>query len=243
MSALLILEGVSKRFGGLLALDSVSMRVDAGEIVGIIGPNGSGKTTLFATVSGFLAADGGRIAFAGQSLLGLRPSKINALGLARTFQIAQPFAGVSVTDNVIVGALRGGRASLGQARRAAREVLELVGLSEAGAKLAANLTLAERKRLEVARAVATQPTLLLLDEVMAGLRPAEVEQAIALIRRLRDQGITVILVEHLIRAVLALAERMYVLHHGSLIAEGAPTEVIHRPEVVSAYFGTASPDA
>jgi branched-chain amino acid transport system ATP-binding protein len=242
-SGLLVLDRVTKRFRGLTALDAVSMRVSAGEIVGVIGPNGSGKTTLFATISGFLRPDGGAIMFEGRSLVGLRPSAANARGLARTFQIVQPFGGLSVRDNVIAGALRGGRETLASARRAAAEVLDLVGLSGVGNQLAATLTIADRKRLEMARALATRPKLLLLDEVMAGLRPAEVDAAISLVRRIRDEGVTVIVVEHLIRAVLALSERMYVLHHGSVIAEGEPREVIHRREVVSAYFGTAPVDA
>jgi branched-chain amino acid transport system ATP-binding protein len=243
MSALLVLDAVTKRFRGLTALDRVSMQVHAGEIVGVIGPNGSGKTTLFATMSGFLRLDGGAITMEGRSLTGLRPSAANARGLARTFQIVQPFGGLTVRDNVIAGALRGGRERLANARLAAAEVLDLMGLWPLRDQLAATLTIADRKRLEIARALATRPKLLLLDEVMAGLRPAEVEAAIALIRRIRDQGVTIIVVEHLIRAVLALSERMYVLHHGRVIAEGEPREVIHRPEVVAAYFGSVPTDA
>lgn len=237
MSTLLELERVTKRFGGLTALDGVSLRVGAGEIVGIIGPNGSGKTTLFATASGFLRPEGGDIRFDGRSIVGLRPSRINALGLARTFQIVQPFAGLSVRENVLIGALRGGRETLATARRIAAEVLDLVGLSARAGQPAGNLTLPEQKRLEMARALATQPKLVLLDEIMAGLRPAEVDQAIGLLRQIRGRGVTLVIVEHLVRAVLALAERMYVLHHGSLIAEGRPDEVIHQPAVVEAYFG------
>jgi branched-chain amino acid transport system ATP-binding protein len=243
MSGLLVLEGVTRRFRGLTALDAVSMRVGAGEIVGIIGPNGSGKTTLFATISGFLRPHAGTITFEGRSLVGLRPSAANARGLARTFQIVQPFGGLTVRDNVIAGALRGGRETLADARRAAAAVLDLAGLAPVGDQLAATLTIADRKRLEIARALATRPRLLLLDEVMAGLRPAEVEAAIGLVRRIREAGVTVVVVEHLIRAVLALSERMYVLHHGRVIAEGEPRQVIHRPEVVGAYFGTAPVDA
>lgn len=240
MSTLLELERVTKRFGGLTALDAVSLRVEAGEIVGIIGPNGSGKTTLFATASGFLRPEGGDIQFAGRSIVGLRPSRINALGLARTFQIVQPFAGISVRENVVIGALRGGRETLATARRVAAEVLDLVGLGARAAQPAGNLALPDQKRLELARALATQPKLVLLDEIMAGLRPGEVDQAIGLLRQIRSRGVTLVVVEHLVRAVLALAERMYVLHHGSLIAEGRPDEVIHRPAVVEAYFGTTT---
>jgi branched-chain amino acid transport system ATP-binding protein len=239
VTALLELRGVAKRFGGLAALDGVTVHVAPGEIVGIIGPNGSGKTTLFAIVSGFLVPDGGEIRFADQPIVGWRPSRINALGLARTFQIVQPFPGISVLDNVITAALRGGRETLAGARRAAADVLDLVGLAAKRRQPAGSLTLSDQKRLELARALATRPRLILLDEIMAGLTPAEVDEAIDLLRRVRGQGITLAIVEHLMRAVLALAERMYVLNHGRLIAEGRPDEVIHRAEVIDAYFGRA----
>ncbi len=241
--SLLELAGVTKRFGGLTAVDRVSLAVAAGEIVGVIGPNGSGKTTMFATVSGFLVPDEGEIRFEGRRIIGLRPSRVAALGIARTFQIVQPFAGLTVLDNVVAGALRGGRETLATARRVAAEVIDAVGLGPERTKLAGALPIAGRKRLEIARALATRPKLLLLDEVMAGLRPTEVDQAIALVRRIRDSGVTVIVVEHLMRAVLALSERLYVLHHGALIAEGEPREVIRRPDVVRAYFGEAKPVA
>jgi branched-chain amino acid transport system ATP-binding protein len=243
VTALLELRGVAKRFGGLAALDGVTLRVAPGEIVGIIGPNRSGKMTLFAIVSGFLVPDGGEIRFAGQPIAGWRPSRINALGLARTFQIVQPFPGMSVLDNVITGALRGGRETLPGARRAAADVLDLVGLAAKRRRSAGSLTLAEQKRLELARALATRPRLILLDEIMAGLTPAEVDQAIDLLRWVRGEGITLAIVEHLMRAVLALAERMYVLNHGRLIAEGRPDEVIDRAEVIDAYFGRAGAPA
>jgi branched-chain amino acid transport system ATP-binding protein len=240
---LLVLDSVTKRFGGLTAVDAVSLRVAAGEMVGIIGPNGSGKTTLFATVSGFLRPDSGAIVFDGTSIAGLKPSRICRLGVARTFQIVQPFPDLSVIDNVVVGALRGGEQDLAGARAIADEVVALTGLAPQRDKAAGSLTTAGRKRLEVARALATRPRLLLLDEVMAGLRPTEVDEAIGLIRRIRERGVTVIVVEHLMRAVLALSDRLYVLHHGSLIAEGEPHQVIRQPEVVKAYFGEARPHA
>lgn len=235
--SLLELERVTKRFGGLTAVDRVSLAVEPREILGVIGPNGSGKTTLFATVSGFLRPDAGEVRFEGQPIAGLKPSRIAALGIARTFQVVQPFAGLTVLDNVVAGALRGGRERLQAAQRAAEEVIAQCGLAAERNKLAGALTIAGRKRLEIARALATRPKLLLLDEVMAGLRPTEVDQAIELVRSIRAAGVTVIVVEHLMRAVLALSERLYVLHHGALIAHGDPRAVIERPEVIEAYFG------
>jgi len=241
--SLLELERVTKRFGGLTAVDAVSLAVEPGEILGVIGPNGSGKTTLFATVSGFLAPEAGAMRFEGQSIAGLKPSRISALGIARTFQVVQPFAGLTVFDNVVAGALRGGRERLAPAQRAADQVISRCGLEAERNKLAGALTIAGRKRLEIARALATRPKLILLDEVMAGLRPTEVDQAIELVRTIRASGVTVIVVEHLMRAVMALAERLCVLHHGALIAQGDPREVIERPEVVEAYFGRKSAHA
>ena len=235
--SLLSLEHVTQRFGGLTAVDRVSLEVGAGEIVGVIGPNGSGKTTLFATVSGFLEPQEGEIRFEGRSIRGLKPSRISALGIARTFQVVQPFAGLTVFDNVVAGALRGGRETLDDARRVAGEVIAQCGLAPERGKFAGALPIVGRKRLEIARALATRPRLILLDEVMAGLRPAEVDQAIELVRAIRASGVTVVVVEHLMRAVMALSERLYVLHHGALIAQGDAREVIQRPEVVEAYFG------
>ena len=237
MSALLEISGLTKRFGGLVACDGIDLAVKPGEILGVIGPNGSGKTTLFALASGFLLPDAGDVRFEGRSILGLRPSRVSTLGLARTFQIVQPFLGLTVRDNVLVGALQGGRRRLHEASAKADEMLELTGLAPIAARDAGALTIADRKRLEVARALATEPRLLLLDEVMAGLRPAEVDQAVDLIQRLRASGITIVLVEHLIRAVLAACDRVAVLHQGRKIAEGEPRETLERPTVVEAYFG------
>ncbi len=240
MTALLRVEGLTKRFGGLTAVDDVSFDVPAGRIVGVIGPNGSGKTTLFANVSGFQTPEAGKVFFDGREVTGMKPSALCALGIARTFQIVQPFAGLTVYDNVVAGALRGGRTNLAEAKAKAHEVIALCALSPVASQLAGALPIAGRKRLEVARALATRPKLLLLDEVMAGLRPTEVDEAIKLVRAIRDGGVTVILVEHLMRAVMALSEELLVLQQGRLIARGAAAEVVDRPEVVSAYFGQAT---
>lgn len=237
---LLQVKGLVKRFGGLTACDQVSFEVPAGQILGVIGPNGSGKTTLFANVSGFLTPNEGQVIFDGHDITGQRPSDICSLGIARTFQIVQPFAGLSVFENVVTGALRGGRTGLKEARDSAAEVIRLCGLEPVADQLAGSLPIAGRKRLEVARAIATRPKLLLLDEVMAGLRPTEVDQAVELIFAIRDSGITVILVEHLMRAVMALCEELLVLQQGKLIASGEPRAVCDLPEVIRAYFGESA---
>ena len=237
MTALLSVRLLTKKFGGLTAVDSVSFDVEAGRIVGVIGPNGSGKTTLFANVSGFQRPDSGTVVFDGIDITGRKPSAISALGIARTFQIVQPFSGLSVFDNIVTGALRGGRTRLAEARERAHEMAAFCGLAAESGKLAGSLPIAGRKRLEVARALATRPHLLLLDEVMAGLRPTEVDHTIELIRTIRAGGVTVILVEHLMRAVMALSEQMLVLQQGRVIANGEPRHCIDMPEVVRAYFG------
>ena len=236
---LLEVHNVVKRFGGLTAVDHVSFEVMPGRIIGVIGPNGSGKTTLFANVSGFQTPEEGEIRFDGRVITGMRPSVLCELGIARTFQIVQPFAGLSVFDNVVAGALRGGRTTLKEAKLKATQIIELCGLQPVSTQMAGVLPIAGRKRLEVARALATGPKLLLLDEVMAGLRPTEVDDAIALVRQIRDSGVTVILVEHLMRAVMALSEELLVLQQGKLIARGDPHTVCNRPEVIRAYFGEA----
>ncbi len=237
---LLVVRNLVKRFGGLTAVDHVSFELPAGRILGVIGPNGSGKTTLFANVSGFQTPNEGQVVFDGHDITGRRPSDICSLGIARTFQIVQPFAGLSVFENVVTGALRGGRTGLPEAREKAAEVIRLCGLAPVADQLAGALPIAGRKRLEVARALATRPKLLLLDEVMAGLRPTEVDQAVELVFAIRDSGVTVILVEHLMRAVMALCEELMVLQQGKLIARGEPRAVCDMPEVIRAYFGESA---
>ncbi len=245
---LLKLESVTKRFRGLTAVDRFNMTVDEGQIVGIVGPNGSGKTTTFACVSGFLRPEEGRVIFQGQDITGLQPYQIARLGISRTFQIVQSFEELTVLDNVVLGALKPDEAnhsiSIVEARYRAAEVIDLVGLAPDARKLGGSLGIPGRKRLEIARALATRPKVLLLDEVMAGLRPVEVDQAVEIIKNIRDRGVTIVVVEHLMRAVLALSEKLYVIHHGALLAEGIdPREVLGRPEVVDAYFGKAALDA
>jgi branched-chain amino acid transport system ATP-binding protein len=224
------------------------MTVDEGQIVGIVGPNGSGKTTTFACVSGFLRPEEGRVIFQGQDITGLQPYQIARLGISRTFQIVQSFEELTVLDNVVLGALKPDEAnhsiSIAEARYRAAEVIDLVRLAPDALKLGGSLGIPGRKRLEIARALATRPKVLLLDEVMAGLRPVEVDQAVEIIKNIRDRGVTIVVVEHLMRAVLALSEKLYVIHHGALLAEGIdPREVLGRPEVVDAYFGKAALDA
>jgi branched-chain amino acid transport system ATP-binding protein len=236
VSALLRVQGVSKSFRGLQAVDDASFEVEEREIFAIIGPNGAGKTTLFNMIAGELAPDEGAIWFAGERIEGLAPDRICRGGIARTFQLVRPFPGLSVEDNVVVGALLR-RGSVEEARAHAAEVLRRLDLFDRRHQLAATLTLPDRKRLEVARSLATGPRLLLLDEVMAGLRPTETDRMIAMLRELRDGGLTFVLIEHVMRAVLALADRVLVLHHGAVIAQGPPQEVMHAAAVVRSYLG------
>ena len=237
MTALLTIESVSKRFRGLLAVDNVSFGVAQGSIFAVIGPNGAGKTTLFNIIAGALAPDRGSIVFAGERIEGLKPDEICCRGIGRTFQLVRPFPALSVEDNVIVGAMLR-RPDLAAARRRAQDVLQQLDLFGKRHQPAAALTLPDRKRLEVARALATDPKLLLLDEVMAGLRPAETDRMVAILTKLnRETGLTILLIEHVMRAVMALAVRVLVLHHGAAIAEGAPDAVVRDPAVVQSYLG------
>jgi branched-chain amino acid transport system ATP-binding protein len=229
-------SGISKSFGGLRAVDGASLDVQPGEIVALIGPNGAGKTTLFATLAGFHRPDAGRIVFDGRDIGGEPPHRICAAGMVRTFQITQPFAKISVRENLMVGAyLR--VADRGEARRRAEAVATQVGMAGQLDRLGADLTVAGRKRLELARALATGPRLLLLDEVMAGLNPTEIAEIVEVIRAIRASGVTILLIEHVMQAVTSLADRVYVLNQGRMIAEGSPAEIAGNPAVVEAYLG------
>ncbi len=237
MSALLSLERVSKRFRGLVAVDGVSFAVPQGAIFAVIGPNGAGKTTLFNLIAGALAPDGGSIVFAGEPIAGLAPDAVCRRGIARTFQLVRPFPALSVEDNVIAGALLR-QHDVGTARERAQALLRRFELFERRYQPASALTLPDRKRLEVARALATEPKLLLLDEVIAGLRPTEVDRMVAVLRELnRESGLTIVMIEHVMRAVMALATRVLVLDHGTAIAEGTPEAVVRDPAVVQSYLG------
>jgi len=237
MSALLKVDGVSRRFRGLVAVDQVSFAVPEGAIFAVIGPNGAGKTTLFNMIAGVFAPDGGTVAFAGERIDGLPPDRICRRGIGRTFQLVRPFPALSVEDNVVVGALMK-RSNVGAARAHAHEVLRRLDLYDKRDLPAASLTLPDRKRLEMARALATDPKLLLLDEVMAGLRPTETDHIVAVLKEInREHGLTILLIEHVMRAVMALADRVLVLHHGAKIAEGIPTEVVRDPAVIDSYLG------
>jgi len=237
MTALLEVHHVSKAFRGLLAVSNASLSVETNTITALIGPNGAGKTTLFNLISGATDSDGGTIWFSGNRIDGLRPDQICELGVARTFQIVKPFSRLTVFDNVIVGALKGNR-RLAEARREAGSILDHLGLAAKRDLPASVLTLPDRKRLEVARAIATRPKLLLLDEAMAGLRPTECAPMIEFLRDInRRDGVTILLIEHVMRAVMALAQSIVVLHQGEIIARGAPEQIVRQPAVLECYLG------
>jgi branched-chain amino acid transport system ATP-binding protein len=237
VSVLLEARGISKSFRGLRAVHNASFQIAAGDIHALIGPNGAGKTTIFNMIAGVYAPDAGEILFLGQPIQGLRPDQVCGAGIGRTFQIVKPFAGLSVLDNVMVGALLRS-ANAHDARRLAREIIDRLGLGPKRELPASSLTLPDRKRLEVARALATRPRLLLLDEVMAGLRPTECDQMVAVFRELnRADGTTILLIEHVMRAVMALAKHIGVLHHGVVIARGTPEQVVRDPAVLECYLG------
>jgi len=234
--ALLSVEGVSRRFGGLLAVNAASLSAPAGRITALIGPNGAGKTTLFAVISGFLKPSAGRVHYAGDDITGEPPHRLARRGIARTFQIVQPFAGLTVRDNILVGAHLRHRART-DALAIAEKVGVEVGLGDSLDRPAHTLTVAGRKRLELARTLATEPKLLLLDEVLAGLNPSEIRDIVPVIRSLSARGIAIVMIEHVMPAVMSLAEHVFVLAEGRIIAEGSPAEVAENPAVVEAYLG------
>src|SRR6201988_5244045 len=237
MADALVISGLSKRFGGLRAVQDVSFTVKENETVALIGPNGAGKTTSFHLITGFQRADSGSVLAFGQEIAGLKPHDVCALGLARTFQVAKPFGAMTVLANVMTSAFLRDR-HIVAAREKAREAIDFVGLAARAQTPAKDLTTIDQRRLEMARALATQPRILLLDEVMAGLNPSEIDQAVALIGKMSSRGLTIVIVEHVMRAIMAVARHIVVLDHGQKIAEGSPKDVVANEEVVRAYLGS-----
>jgi branched-chain amino acid transport system ATP-binding protein len=241
MGALLEVRGISKRFRGLQAVDQVSFAVPQGGIVALIGPNGAGKTTTFNLIAGVFAPDTGQVLIDGVDITGLRADRVCHAGIGRTFQLVKPFGALTALENVVVGALKG-TTEMTAARRLAWEILDRLGLADKADLVARSLTLPERKRLEVARALATRPKVLLLDEVMAGLRPTEIDAMVAVFAELsRDTGLAILLTEHVMRAVMMLSHHIVVLHHGQKICEGTPEMVSRDPQVLACYLGKTSP--
>jgi branched-chain amino acid transport system ATP-binding protein len=236
---LLEVNGITKSFGGLVAVNDLQFNVDKGDVIGLIGPNGSGKTTSFNLISGHLRPDEGRILFNGTDITGLKTHKICRRGIARTFQLTKPFGGMTAIQNVMVGKLYGGKSpeSLKKAEQSCRRMLEFVGLEDKESVEAHTFGTVDRKRLEIARALATEPELLLLDEMMSGLTPTEMEQALKLVKAISDSGVTLIVVEHVMKAIMNISSKLVVLNYGEKIAEGNPQEVVSDQKVVDAYLG------
>lgn len=234
--SILSVNQLSKNFGGLMAVKELSFKLEKGDILGLIGPNGAGKTTVFNCLTGFIPPDQGEILFHGKSVKDMQPYKISQLGLVRTFQIVKPFLTISVLDNVMVGALIKEK-SITKARQESMEIIEFLGLGRMANVEAQGLPLPLRKKLELARALATKPKILLLDDVMAGLNPTEVDEIIDLIRQVNERGISILLIEHVMRGVMALSQRVLVINYGERIAEGAPEEVVKDKGVIEAYLG------
>jgi ABC-type branched-subunit amino acid transport system ATPase component len=238
MSEFFEAAGLVKTFGGMIAVNKVDFRIKEGEILGLIGPNGAGKTTLFNLISGFLSADEGTIDFKGERISGRRPNRICRAGIARTFQASKNFPDMSVRENVLMGALFGKPGVTHErAETETDEILAFVGLDRYEGRSVTDIPLAGRKQLEVARALATKPAVIMLDELMAGLNPAEVDEAMALVKRIRDSGVTVLMIEHVMKAIMSICDRIIVLHHGSLIAEGVPGEIANNDRVIEVYLG------
>lgn len=234
--ALLEAHGITKRFGGLVAVNDFDIEVERGEIVGLIGPNGAGKTTAFNLISGFMKPTAGEVYFKGKNITDLRPDQVCKLGLARTFQVVKPFAQLSVSENIMVGAYNRTN-SKKEARKSTEEIIHFLGMEDVEDAPAGSLSVAYRKRLELAKTLATDPEIILLDEGMAGLRPKETDEIIDLVRQVSQRGISLLLVEHVMKVIMALAERIVVIHHGKKLAEGTPKEITSNPEVIDAYLG------
>ena len=237
MAPILELDGLSKRFGAVVVAEGISLAATTGQALGIIGPNGAGKTTLFGMITGTVRPDSGRVLFQGEDVTRLSPAQRCRLGIARSFQVPQPFGGLSVYENLMVAAEFGSQQRVGPASRACADILERCGLADRANRRASSLTLLERKRLELARALASGPQLLLLDEVAGGLTEEECHALVALVKSVKDSGVTIIWIEHIVHALVAVVDRLVVLHGGALIADGEPHEVIRRPQVAEIYMG------